>query len=87
MSSNAFRTDEEPPVYAQQAMHVVHEPDRLTEAGSRAKAAEAQGDDVLASAEWRRYRLIRDARRDPDELLAEGIALSAQAAQLAAASR
>jgi len=34
--------------------------------------------------EWRRYRLIRDAARNPDELLAEGIALSVQAAELAA---
>jgi hypothetical protein len=31
--------------------------------------------------------LIRDAARDPDELLAEGIALSKQAAQLAALDR
>jgi negative regulator of sigma E activity len=38
----------------------------------------------LAGEEWRRYRLIRDAARDPDELLAEGIALSVQASELAA---
>lgn len=38
----------------------------------------------MADEEWRRYRLIRDAGRDPHELLAEGIALSAQAAELAA---
>lgn len=42
---------------------------------------------ALASEEWRRYRLIRDAARDPDELLAEGIALSVQAAKLAAVGR
>jgi negative regulator of sigma E activity len=62
----------------------VHTSDRLARAGSRARAAEADGDDALAGEEWRRYRLIRDAGRDPDELLAEGIALSVQAAELAA---
>jgi hypothetical protein len=64
-----------------------HESDRLAEAGARARAAEAQGDDALAGEEWRRYRLIKDAGRDPDELLAEGIALSVHAVDLAAASR
>lgn len=59
--------------------------DRLLEAGARARAAEAQGDDGLAGEEWRRYRLIEDASRDPDELLAEGIALSVQAVALASA--
>jgi hypothetical protein len=34
-----------------------------------------------------RYRLIEDAARDPDELLAVGIALSVQAIELAAAAR
>jgi hypothetical protein len=61
-----------------------HTSDRLTGAGNRARAAEARGDDAVAGEEWRRYRLIRDASRDPDELLAEGIALSIQAAELAA---
>jgi hypothetical protein len=37
------------------------------------------GDPRLAVEEWRRYRLIKDASRGPDELLAEGVALSAQA--------
>jgi hypothetical protein len=60
---------------------------RLDEAGAKAKAAEEQGDDALAAREWRRYRLIKDAGRAPDELLAEGIALSAQAIELAAADR
>lgn len=59
--------------------------DRLTAAGARAREAEAQGDDARAGEEWRRYRLIKDASRDPDDLLAEGIALSLQAAELAAA--
>jgi hypothetical protein len=59
--------------------------DRLMEAGARARDAEARGDDARAGEEWRRYRLIKDASRDPDELLAEGIALSLQAAELASA--
>ena len=58
---------------------------RLAEAGARARDAEARGDDARAGEEWRRYRLIKDASRDPDELLAEGIALSLQAAELASA--
>ena len=59
--------------------------DRLTEAGARAREAEARGEDARAGEEWRRYRLIKDTSRDPDELLAEGIALSLQAAELASA--
>lgn len=46
--------------------------------------AEASGRDAIAGEAWRRYRLIRDAARDPDELLAEGIALSTAAIELAA---
>jgi len=46
--------------------------------------AEASGEDSVAGEAWRRYRLIRDAARDPDELLAEGIALSRRAIELAA---
>lgn len=45
------------------------------------------GDDHVAASEWRRYRLIRDAARDPEELLAEGVALSVQALELAAANK
>lgn len=59
--------------------------DRLTEAGANARDAEARGDDARAGEEWRRYRLIKDASRDPDELLADGIALSVRAAELAPA--
>jgi negative regulator of sigma E activity len=55
------------------------------EAGARAREAESRGDDAEAGKEWRRYRLIEDASRDPDELLAKGIALSVQAAELASA--
>jgi hypothetical protein len=62
-------------------------PDRLAASSAIARAAEADGDDALAGEEWRRYRLIKDAARDPDELLAEGIALSVQAIELAAATR
>jgi hypothetical protein len=32
---------------------------------------------------WRRYELVRDGGRDPDELLAEGVALSKTAIELA----
>jgi negative regulator of sigma E activity len=57
---------------------------RLAESAERAKQAEARGDDGLAAREWRSYRLIRDAARDPEELLVEGISLSMQAIELAA---
>jgi len=57
---------------------------RLQEASQAARMAEARGDDAGANEAWRRYRLIRDAARDPDELLAEGIALSNMAIELAA---
>jgi hypothetical protein len=50
---------------------------RLERAAAAAKAAESRGDDALAMREWRRFRLIEDSRRDADDLLAEGIALSA----------
>jgi hypothetical protein len=59
---------------------------RLDEASRVARAAEASGEDAAAGEAWRRYRLIRDAARDPDELLAEGIALSRSAMELAAPS-
>jgi hypothetical protein len=56
---------------------------RLDRAASAAKAAESRGDDVLATREWRRFRLIEDAGRDAEELLAEGIALSVASLALA----
>jgi negative regulator of sigma E activity len=59
----------------------------MAEAGVRAKLAERRGNDALAHAEWRRYRLIRDVGRSPDELLAEGIELSERAAEFAAAAK
>jgi hypothetical protein len=55
---------------------------RLAAASQAAKSAERRGADVVAAAEWRRYRLIEDAGRDPEELLAEGVALSVAAATL-----
>ncbi len=58
------------------------QPARLAAASAAAKAAEARGDDPVAAREWRRYRLIEDAARDPEDLLAEGIALSVAAASL-----
>jgi hypothetical protein len=60
---------------------------RLSTAGANAKQAEARGEDVVAAREWRRYRLIKDATRDPEDLLHEGLVLSAQAIELAATSR
>jgi hypothetical protein len=60
---------------------------RLDDAARVARAAEASGEDAVAGDAWRRYRLIRDGARDPDELLAEGIALSACAIEQAASSR
>jgi hypothetical protein len=51
---------------------------------AQARAAEDRGDEAAANEAWRRYRLIRDAQRDPDELLAEGIELSAIALALIA---
>lgn len=62
-------------------------PNRLAEAADTARAAEARRDERAAGEAWRRYRLIRDAGRDPEELLAEGIALSNQALALAAPDR
>lgn len=59
---------------------------RLRQAARDAHAAEARDDDAAANEAWRRYRLIGDAARDPDELLAEGIALSQIGIELLAAS-
>lgn len=60
---------------------------RLKDAAAAAKQAEEHGEDGLAVAEWRRFRLIKDANRDPDDLLSEGIALSEMALDLAAQPR
>lgn len=60
-------------------MSQVDQAERLTAAATAAKAAERRGEDAVALREWRRYRLIEDAVRDPEDLLAEGIALSVAA--------
>jgi negative regulator of sigma E activity len=64
-------------------MSNAHITQRMQEAARAAHAAQARGDDAAANEAWRRYRLIRDAARDPNELLAEGIALSNMAIALA----
>jgi hypothetical protein len=56
--------------------------ERLAAAATAAKAAEERADDVVAGREWRLYRLIEDADRDPQDLLDEGIALSVSALTL-----
>jgi hypothetical protein len=55
-------------------------------AAQAASVAEGRGDDAVASEAWRRYRLIRDAARDPDELLTEGIELSERAIEFASSA-
>lgn len=58
----------------------LRELDRLA---GEAREAEARRDGWTANELWRRYELVRDAGRDPDELLAEGVALSQVAIDLA----
>lgn len=55
---------------------------RLEASAAEARAAEARGDDDAAGEAWRRHRLIRDGTRDPEDLIAEGIALSVMARAL-----
>jgi len=57
--------------------------ERLSAAAAEAHAAEAEGDTWGALAAWKRYELIRDASRDPTELLAETVAVSRLTGQLA----
>jgi hypothetical protein len=56
---------------------------RLAAIAAEARAAAERGDGWAAGEAWRAYELVRDAARDPDELLAEGVALSALAVELA----
>lgn len=49
---------------------------RLGQAASAAHAAQDRGDHAAANDAWRRYVLIEDGMRDPQELLDEGVALS-----------
>ena len=55
---------------------------RLEQAAAEAHAAQAREDPWAAAAAWRRYVLIEDAMRDPQELLDEGVALSKVAIDL-----
>lgn len=50
---------------------------------AEARRAESEGEGWLANELWREYELVRDGGRDPDELLAEGVALSRMAMELA----
>jgi hypothetical protein len=49
----------------------------------QAHEAQANGKGWEAGDIWRRYELVRDGGRDPDDLLAEGVALSRVAIDLA----
>jgi hypothetical protein len=55
---------------------------RLEQAAAAAHAAGDRGDHHAANDAWRRYVLIEDALRDPQELLDEGVALSKVAIDL-----
>jgi hypothetical protein len=55
----------------------------LDRISAEVQTAEARGDGWLANELWRSYELVRDGGRDPDELLAEGVALSRMAMELA----
>lgn len=55
----------------------------LERLASEAERVAAVGEGWAAGELWRRYELVRDGGRDPDELLAEGIALSNTAIELA----
>lgn len=60
---------------------------RRADAARDARAAAARGDDAASGEAWRRFRLISDGMRDPDALIAEGVALSRTMMHLAADSR
>ena len=55
---------------------------RLAQAAADAHAAIERGDHGAANDAWRRYVLIADALRDPQDLLDEGVALSKVAIDL-----
>ncbi|HUR83870.1 MAG TPA: hypothetical protein VMY78_00870 [Solirubrobacteraceae bacterium] len=55
---------------------------RLQQAAAQAHSAQDQGDHGAANDAWRRYVLIEDALRDPQDLLDEGVALSKVAIDL-----
>lgn len=60
---------------------------RLDELAATANAASDRGDGWAANELWREYELVRNGGREPDELLAEGVALSRMALDLAAQAR
>lgn len=55
---------------------------RLQQAAAEAHRAQEHGDHAAANEAWRRYVLIEDALRDPQERLDEGVALSKVAIDL-----
>lgn len=55
---------------------------RLQQAAAQAHSAQDHGDHAAANEAWRRYVLIEDALRDPQDLLDEGVALSKVAIDL-----
>ena len=55
---------------------------RLEDAAAQAQRAQADGDHAAANEAWRRYVLIEDALREPQDLLDEGVALSKVAIDL-----
>ena len=55
---------------------------RLQQAAAQAHSAQDRGDHAAANEAWRRYVLIADALRDPQDLLDEGVALSKVAIDL-----
>ena len=57
--------------------------ERLRAAAGEAIRAEGREDWQGVDAAWARYRLVRDAGRDPDELVEESLALSRLAIALA----
>lgn len=57
---------------------------RLVALAEQAREAESCGDGWAAGEAWRDYELVRDGGRDPDELIAEGLALSRMALGLTA---
>lgn len=64
-------------------MDAAERSEHLAVLAARARRAESAGRGWDAAGAWRDYELVRDAGRDPDDLLAEGIALSRMAADLA----
>lgn len=60
---------------------------RLEELAAAARAASDRRDGWAANEIWREYELVQDGGREPDELLAEGVALSRMAIELAAHAR